>query len=355
MNLPAKSDLSSMKFARSLNRLVHLLTGIFASASLLAQESPYDLEKAGWYVRTGAYLQMGMSVSVSREVAPALITPGVYDNGYVQEDISQGAQGLTWNWGYLDESQLIGGKLELNRAEGLSTVDSLDGFEDGMIFGPEVLVGFEFYQFEIRRRNARFGFELGLRFGTYSGTDQATVQSDVLMKRDRFDLGGVVPPLPPYVGFPNVAGPLISLTPEPQSTLASRASSSLATDLVADFYTGRFGAWLTVPLSENWTVAVSGGFTSIYAYGTAKYTQSTVYENAAFASVTETANTSEGDWLPGVYLQLRGEYRILPWMSAYATAEWAHNGMLRINGLEYQAQFDFGSTFGVSGGLQFSF
>ncbi len=345
-----------MNLVRSLSRSVLALTGtVAASTSLLAQESPYELERTGWYIRTGAYLQMGMNVSVSRVNPPAPITPGIYDNGFVQEDISQGAMGLTWNWGYQEASQIANGQLELSRVEGLSTVNSLDGFGNGNLYGPEVVAGFEFYRFEIKRRDAHMGFEIALRYGNYSGSDQQTVQSDVLLKRDQYDLGGIVAPLPPYVGFPNVPGPLISLTPHPLPTLASRATSTLSTSLDADFYTARFGAWVLVPLSERWTAGISVGFTSIYAWGSASFTQTSTYDNPAFRPVTQSSNQSEGDWLPGAYIQLRSTYRILPWMKAYLGIEWATSGSLRIDGLDYQAQFDFGSTYGASGGLEFSF
>jgi hypothetical protein len=322
---------------------------------LWAQESPYELDKSGWFVRTGAYLQSGISMSVNRAVAPAPITPGIYDNGFVQPDISKGAGGLTWNWGYTENSQIVGDELEFKRVEGLATVDSLDNFENPTIFGPEVLVGFEFYTFEIKNRIARFGFEIGARFGSYSGSDSSSVSSDVAMKRDRYSIGGIVPPEAPYFGLPDLPGPLISLAPLPQSTLFSRAQSGLATEFEVDLYTARFGAWLTVPLSKKWTVGTSLGFTSIYAYGTATFNEVTTYSNPLFAPVTQTARQSEGDWLPGVYLQFRGEYQILDWMSAYLSAECADNGALRINGLSYQAKLDFGFTYGASAGLQFSF
>lgn len=344
-----------MKCTSSLVRSAVLLTGSLNGLCLLAQESPYDLERTGWFVRTGAYIQMGMQASVSRNVPVQPVTPGIYDNGFVQKDISNGAQGLTWNWGYLESSQIVDGGLELGRVEGLSRVNSLDGFQDGTLFGPEVLVGFDFYQFEIRRRDAHLGFEVGLRFGNYSGNDHQSIDSDVVLQRDHYDLGGIVPPLPPYVGFPAVPGPLISLTPQPQTPLLSRATSSLSASMEADFYNARFGMWVTVPLTEKWKVGGSLGFTSIYAYGSADFLETVSYENSAFSDSTRTAHDSKGDWLPGAYAQLRTEYRFLPWLSGYVTVELAHNGGLNIDGLDYQARLDFGSTYGASGGLQFNF
>ncbi|HAB19787.1 MAG TPA: hypothetical protein PLX89_17735 [Verrucomicrobiota bacterium] len=345
-----------MNFVRSLPSSTALLTGaVVATASLSAQESPYDLEKSGWYVRTGAYIQSGLSLSVTRALPVPVITPGVYDDGFVQEDISQGAAGLTWNWGYLSETQLVDGTVEFHRVEGLATVPSLSGFGDDMLYGPEILVGFEFYHFQIKRHEARFGFELGFRYGTASGSAQGTVQSDVTLRTDRYDLGGVVPPLPPYVGFPDLAGPLISLTPQPQPTQSAIATTTLATSMQADFYTARFGAWMSVVLNEKWTVGVSAGLTSIYADGNAQFTETRRFDNAAFQPVTRTASNHNGDWLPGVYFQLRASYWFRPWIGAYVTAEWAHNGDMVIDGLEYQAMFDFGSTYGASAGVQFSF
>lgn len=336
-------------------KLLAASTATLAGLPLLAQDSPYDLEKAGWYVRTGAYIQMGMKLSVNRTGPVAAPTAGIYDNGYVQPDISQGAQGLTWNWGYTDPGQVANGQLQYSRVDNIATVGSLSGFKDPSLFGPEILVGFDFYQFEMLRKDTHFGFELGFRQGRYSGSDQATVGSDVVQQRDAYDLGGITPPLPPYSGSFAVPGPLISLTPQPQAPVASRATSSLATRFASDFYTARFGAWITYPLTPKWDLEASLGFTSIYAQGNATFIQSTTYTNLAIPSTVQSVQTSSGDWLPGGYLQVRGEYRVLPWLGIYAGLEVAYNGAFRINGLGYEAKFDFGANYGGSAGLQFSF
>lgn len=330
-------------------------TAALAGLPALAQDSPYDLEKAGWYVRTGAYIQMGMKLSVSRMGPVPTPTPGVYDNGYVQPDISQGAQGLTANWGYTDAGQVANGQLQYSRVDNLATVGSLNGFKNPSLFGPEILVGFDFYQFEMLHKDAHFGFELGFRQGRYSGSDQATVASDVIQQRDAYDLGGITPPLPPYSGSFAAPGPLISLTPLPQAPIASQATSSLATRFASDFYTARFGAWITYPLTPKWDLEASLGFTSIYAQGNATFTQNTLYANPAIPGTIRSAQTSSGDWLPGGYLQVRGEYRVLRWLGIYAGLEVAYNGAFRLNGLGYEAKFDFGANYGGSAGLQFSF
>ena len=324
-------------------------------APALAQDSPYDLEKTGWYIRTGAYIQMGMKLSVGRMGPVAAPTSGIYDNGYVQPDISQGAQGLTWNWGYTDPNQVANGQIQYSRVDNLATVGSLNGFKDPSLFGPEILVGFDFYQFEMLRKNAHFGFELGFRQGSYSGSDQASVGSDVVQQRDAYDLGGITPPLAPYSGSFATPGPLLSLNPTAQPPIASRATSSLSTSLAADFYTARFGAWLTYPLTQKWDLEASLGFTSIYAQGNATFVQNTTYVNPAIPGSLQSAQTSSGDWLPGGYMQVRGEYRVLPWLGIYAGLEVAYNGAFLLNGLGYQAKFDFGANYGGSAGLQFSF
>lgn len=326
-----------------------------AAGPALAQDSPYDLEKSGWYIRTGTYIQMGMKMSVSRTGPPVAAAPGIYDNGFVQPDIGQGAQGLTWNWGYTDKDQVTSGQLQYSRVDNLATVGSLNGFKDPSLFGPEILVGFDFYQFEMLRKDAHFGFELGFRQGRYSGSDQASVGSDVVQQRDAYDLGGITPPLAPYSGYFAVPGPLISTNPQPLAPVASRATSSLATSFAADFYTARFGAWLTYPLTQKWDLEASLGFTSIYAQGNATFIQNTTYTNPAILSTLQSAQTSSGDWLPGGYMQVRGEYRVLPWLGIYAGLEVAYNGAFRLNGLGYEAKFDFGANYGGSAGLQFSF
>jgi hypothetical protein len=331
------------------------LAAAATTVSLVAQESPYDLEKTGWYVRAGAFYQFGLSVSVNQLSPPPAPQPGIYDNGYVLKDVNGGADGLTWNWGYQEASQVIDGSIEMSRINGLKQVTTLDGFGDANLFGPEILVGFEFYKFDLGKRDGHFGFELGFRYSTYSGSSSASVQSLVREDRDRYDLGGVVPPLAPYSGHPDIPGPLISLNPVAQPTLTSEATSSLATDLSADFYTGRFGAWFQVPITEKFSTSASIGFTSIYAYGNADFTQANTYSNPLIPNTLHKVSQNEGDWLPGAYMQVRATYWFREWLGVYGGFEWAYNGALRIQGLNYEAVFDFGSTFGVNGGVQLSF
>ncbi|MBX3731635.1 MAG: hypothetical protein KF791_03470 [Verrucomicrobiae bacterium] len=336
-------------------RPLTLLLAAAAGATATAQETPYDLEKTGWYVRAGAFYQFGLSVSVNATAPPPSPQRGIYDNGYVLPDINNGADDLTWNWGYQDAGQLVDGSIEMSRILGRQPVTGLDGFGDANLFGPEILVGFEFYRFDLGKRTGLFGFELGFRYASYSGNDRTSVESQVLQERNRYDLGGVVAPLAPYSGSANVAGPLISLTPVPQAPISSAATSTLSTDLSADFYTARFGAWLLVPITEKFSTAASAGFTSIYAYGNAEFAQSQDYASPLIPSVTESLGQNKGDWLPGAYMQVRATYWFREWIGAYGSVEWAWNGALRIQGLGYEAVFDFGSTFAVSGGVQVSF
>ena len=342
------------RFSRPLRPLA-AAAAVAAGFSVAAQESPYDLEKSGWYVRAGAYYQFGLSISVNTASTPPPPQPGVYDDGYVLNDINGGADGLTWNWGYENASQLVDGSLQMSRLNGLKTVGSLDGFGDANLFGPEVLVGFEFFRFEMGKRDGRFGFEFGFRYGSYSGNDQSSVSSDVSQDVVRYDLGGVVAPLPPYSGNSGTAGPLLSLNGVSQAPRNAQATSSLATDLSADFYTGRFGAWISVPITGKFSAGFSAGFTTIYAYGTAEFTQTETYSNPLIPNTNAYQSQNEGDWLPGTYFQIRGTYAVRDWVGLYAGVEWSYNGALRIQGLSYEAVFDFGSTFAVNGGVSFSF
>lgn len=341
-------------FLRPLRPLA-TMAAVAAGFSALAQESPYELEKSGWYVRAGAYYQFGLSISVNTVSTPPPPQAGVYDNGYVLPDISNGAGDLTWNWGYQDTDQLVGDSVQMSRINGMQTVGSLNGFGDSTLIGPELLVGFEFFRFEIGKRDALFGFELGFRHGSYTGSDQSSVQSTVRQDVDLYNLGGVVVPLPPYSGSANVAGPLISLTPVALPSHNAVATSTLATDLSADFYTGRFGAWISVPITEKFSAGFSAGYTTIYAYGTAAFTQTESYSNPLIQNTSGYQSQNEGDWLPGTYVQIRGTYNIRNWLSLYGGFEWSYNGALRIQGLAYEAVFDFGSTFAVNGGVSVSF
>ncbi|MBX3735015.1 MAG: hypothetical protein KF791_20760 [Verrucomicrobiae bacterium] len=133
------------------------------------------------------------------------------------------------------------------------------------------------------------------------------------------------------------------------------ATTSLSTDLNADFYTGRFGGWSLVPITSTFATSASLVLTSIYAYGNADFTQTSVYSSPLIPNTAQKVSQNEGDWLPGAYMQVRATYWVREWIGLYGSAEWPRNGALRIQGLNYEAEFDFGLTCVVRGGMQFTF
>src|SRR5436305_7582097 len=161
----------------------------------------HDLDtKNRYYI--GPRLHFNVTAKLQNLPSPAATGPQ-YDDGYVDEDISKNAGGKTWNWGYSFTNQIFGAspnrELELHGADSPrdGTVDHLGG--DPQI-GFEMGYGREFWRFGRDEYPIRVGFEFGFSASEIGIDARNTVTGPVTRISDRYSLGSVVPPNPPYSG-----------------------------------------------------------------------------------------------------------------------------------------------------------
>ena len=148
-----------------------------------------------------------------------------YDDGYVRQDAGTSLDGLTWNWGYDDATQVQGGQLVFSATGSRSARrDSLTA----SAFGParsESLRGIAPHiQLDGVSPHEIGGFRIGMSAGfDFTQVDQSLVFSNfaALQTRDdyrvdytdSYDLNGVIAPIAPYAGAPGGPGPLIGNLP----------------------------------------------------------------------------------------------------------------------------------------------
>lgn len=147
-----------------------------------------------------------------------------YDNGFIRTDPGSGRDGYTWNWGYLDASQVQGDQLIYSLGQGSQRTVSRSSFlsdgswNDDSEFEPGPYIEIDCL-FPLSRRllvGPQFNFSYIAIDSQNSTSTFAQHQSSELrsfLLTDRFDLGGVIPPLAPYAGSEAGPGPLINNSP----------------------------------------------------------------------------------------------------------------------------------------------
>ena len=173
-------------------------------------------DSSGWFIRAGAVARFNVNASLG-SIPPASGT-GIYDDGYVLPDKGGTASGKTWNWGYKGTNQVVGPVLDMNRFNAVPSIGEQDVKAGNPLLGGEIIGGYNFTQFEMGRRTARLGFEVGLGYSGFSENLNHSASGTASHTTDRYGMGGIVPPIAPYFGTAQGPGPLINLNPIPGSS-----------------------------------------------------------------------------------------------------------------------------------------
>ncbi|MBK1825672.1 hypothetical protein [Haloferula rosea] len=187
-----------------------------------------------------------------------------YNDGYVRQDASTGFDGLTQYWGYQNSGQVQGDQLAY-QATGYQSIYN-QSFNIPR-HGPASRDTLQAVSPHIQADLATPWKIGGLRVGWSVGFDFASVDQGIgfsnwsgrqtrddyrLDYEDRYDLGGVIPPLPPYAGSDQGAGALIpnrpgsrSITPVLLFTDVATFSNRVFANIDVDVYSFTFGPSLT--------------------------------------------------------------------------------------------------------------
>lgn len=350
-------------------RTAALALGLAATAApVFAADNLDDDDQSGWFIRLGGRISSGVKAELRDTKPVSAITAGVYDDGYVLPD-SGGSATLTQNWGYQNASQVQNGgnDLVMHQLQGGPRVGNRTGLENNPLYGGELVGGFEFVRFDIGRREAKFGFELGYSYSQLSIKDHATDSRTATFITDTYALDAAVPGSPISVPPPGYAGsfdgnpagsPVIGLVKRSGTSSLEDGTSTLDTRLDSDFHTLRLGPWIEIPLSGRVNLALSLGYCTIYSSSELNLNESVSYANPAAqaqAPASISGHYLRTHWSPGGYAQLRATYRLTKHVGVYVGGDFQYNTGVTIDAPGRQAKIDFGTTYGAVAGVSFGF
>ena len=332
-------------------------------ASAISQAQEHDIEMRNrFYV--GPRLHFNISAKMQNHPVPANIGPQ-YDDGYVDEDISENFGGKTWNWGYSFTNQIFGAspnrQLELHGANSPrdGAVDSLDNIAQ---YGFEIGYGRELWRFGREDYPIRVGIEGSFSASALRLDENNTISGTVTRFSDRFSLGSVIPPNPPYNGPfrgpepPNPSAPLISTNRLSRTTTTETATSTQRSEIEGTYWGFRLGPFIEVPW-PGYRHSFSGGLglAMINADATLSYEESFTITGLGGPPQPRSDAQSSQAWLFGFYLNAKAHYWATDFVSFYVGTEFQFLEDFELSALDKSAKVDFGSTLGVTVGVMYVF
>lgn len=312
-----------------------------------------ETDRAGYFVRFAGRALFNVRASV--ELQPGTPqTPGNYDNGFVLPDAGGTASGLTWNWGYEDAAQVQGDSLNFERYSNLPRAGVFADEKDDPALGGEVLFGAEFGRFDVRTREWSWGVEIGYGYNPFKVSNTSTASGTVDYLAASHALNGIVPPVAPYSGTFDGPGPVIDLNPSAPLQRSSAATTDFEGTLKSDLHAFKVGLWLDAPIAENWSVALSLGYSSILADSELRVYETFNISNPGIPAVEATdATVSDSGWRNGFYAQLRLNWQFSHQFGAFLGGDIQYNNRYEFTGAGRKVTLDFTGTYGAVAGLTF--
>jgi hypothetical protein len=342
-----------MKFSSSTRtKSLAILACVVAPALIIRAADSDENGAAGWYVRLDATARFNVkaSLTANNPVLPA----GAFADGFVLPDVG-GSAAQTWNWGYQNASQIVGTDLLMHRFDTVPSAGKRDLNVDDPLLGAELIGGYWFTEFEVFRKPARFGLEVGYGYSDFSNRLNSTSAGAATYTTSTYPLNGIIPPLPPYAGTFNGPGPLLTLTPSGTTTIASAATTVFQGNLDATFQSLRFGPSVQIDLTPKISLGLGAGASSVYTSATLNYTETTTFANAGVPSINNAVNLNRSRWEPGFYFEAIGNYRFTQHVGAFAGGDYRYNNSLNFGDSAHKVEINLGSTFAAKAGVSFEF
>lgn len=268
-----------------------------------------------------------------------------YDDGFVRRDASGNQGGQTWNWGYQNAAQVVGTDLQMHAA-GSTGVPGFSSNEDPQL-GAELV-------YERRLGQWSWG-KWGLQ-AAFNGTDvqigstHAGAVNGVLVT-DTYATGGIVVPAAPYAGSWAGPGPVISDTPT-RSTATVAGSVESSRKLDTQLYGWRLGPYLEVPISEHFSVQLSGGLA--LGYVDSEFYYRDVVTTGGGSGFRE-GGSGDSDLLAGGYAEAQLAFRLCREASVYTGVQYQYLPDFKQSAQGVQAELGLGESLFVTMGVKLHF
>lgn len=275
-----------------------------------------------------------------------------YDDGYVRPD-SGSSPGLTWFWGYDNNSQVPGNdtiQFHSSSSKGTGVSDDNSGSPQ---HGLEL--NYDRYFGKVGQR-ASWGLEAAFNYNNVTIDDGSPVLSSVQQLNDTYALNGVIPPEAPYSGTFVGPGPLISDSPSRSfTTIPGGAQVTGKREFNADMFGLRLGPYLEIPLDrkQRFNASFSGGLALAVVSGEFSYRESTTIQGAG--TVQSSGSGTDSEFLVGGYFGGSFSYAFNPSWTVFAGASYQYlpSYSQTVDGRE--VELDFSKSVFVNVGFGFSF
>ncbi len=342
-------------------RSVPLLSAAVCLAGLTASRAddvpPFferDLVQDRHRLSIAARFSFGISARVNFTALPPL-AEGNYHDGFVRPDSNGGADGQTWHWSYVSDSQIVGDVLELHRVTALPSDERTAGADDGVQAGFEVLYGRELGRFNVGRQRATWGLEAGISSLNPKLETRDTFRGLATVLADRFALGEMVPPLAPYTGTVEGPGPLLGLEPADSRLDQVSAVSETRAELDALLVGLKLGPFLEVPLGRKFQLHLGAGVAALATFGDFTWTEQPRVPGIEDALLRRRASDSDTGFEVGGYAQAGISWAATDFLSLYAGGQYQYLGDLTLRAGGREARLEFSGAFELVAGLRTSF
>ena len=347
-------------------------------------------------------IDSNLSVSHSKTDYSAYAS-GIYDDGFVSEDISGNAGDKTWNWAYSRDSQVQGDSLQLSRKVSQSrrtdhTSITRTVYDQTLSHrqtevsqdhsnGAEVV----YSRSLLDNRRFSFGIEAGVSFNRLSASSSGISVVPVSLRSngnsrtksvvsgfdtsavDSYSLDGVIAPLAPYSGSFRGPSAVIGAAPSSSTTrddqIAPGSSVSTNTDrfnshtraivdgvhdFEADVFSFRIGPYIETKFTDRLAASLGAGIMLNLVDAEASYSES-ILVPASGGSLSRSGRNSDSELLFGAYVDARLALRITNRVSVYGSSQlqFSDDFTQRVGTKTVTA--DFGSALFLGAGLQFEF
>lgn len=285
-------------------------------------------------------------------------TGAEYDDGFVRADASGNAGGKTWFWGYTSANQVFGAaptrELELHSAN--SPRDGFsEKFDEDPQYGFELGYGRELFRFGSERNPWVIGVDAHFGSAALMLRADRTMSGSVTRRTDRFSLGSVVPPAPPYSGTFEGPGPLITATPSSSTPATATATSRQEAKIDGLFWGMRVGPFVEAPLISRMRLQIGGGFAAVHVDAKLSYTESFSVTGVGGPPPTRIDSRTTSEWLTGFYGEAKLEYWINDSTSVFLGGQYQNLGDMDISARNRTGKIDFGQSIAVTLGLGYAF
>lgn len=274
-----------------------------------------------------------------------------YDDGFVNLGAATPGTGLTTNWGYSDENQLIGDTIQYTLGGGVA-LDFPTSGQAGDDTGISPYV--ELVYLRPYRKDLDLGFVANFFYTGLDSNIRNQMNQYSVTTTDRFALGGVVAPLAPYTGNFSGPGPLIPNQPGDRSQIqALNGSQTFLFENETRLFSFGFGTELLWHPAERCHLSLGSGIVVNIADWESQTSVPMIAANTTTVSNSVFRN-SETDVLLGLYLKLGAGYEINEnWnIEGFFRYDWSEDLEAKVGPTSFEVDLS-GWTLGFGAGYSF--